>query len=191
MLAVTHRCLGLTTIVCTALVGSLAGAQLPDELTARAEQGDPAAQNDLGSRYYAGRGVAQDEAAALAWIRRSAEQGYAPGEYNLGLMYFRGRGVEGDDEEAAVWYRRAADQGYPPAQAGLGFLYEYGSGVEMDLVEAYKWVELATAGALEEFSRRLYAGKRSELGERLTPEQIAEAERRAAAWTPTRDSPLD
>ncbi|HAK56729.1 MAG TPA: hypothetical protein DCP38_14775 [Acidobacteria bacterium] len=177
----------LSAIVLTAWAAAVGAAQLPEELTARAEQGDPAAQNELGSRYYAGRGVEKDEVEALRWVRLSAEQGYGPAQYNLGLMYFRNRGVEGaseNDEAAARWYRLAADQGYPPAQAGLAYMYEYGAGIEKDEVAAYMWLELAVAGTTADFSKRLFSAKRDELAERLTADQIAEAERRAAEWKP-------
>ncbi|MDP6607423.1 MAG: tetratricopeptide repeat protein [Dehalococcoidia bacterium] len=180
-------------LAAVALVASAvsASAQLPEELTARAEQGDPAAQNELGSRYYAGRGVEQDDAEAVIWIRRSAEQGYPPAQYNLGLMYFRDRGVEadeGNDAEAARWYRLAAERGYGPAQAGLAYMYEYGAGIEKDEIAAYMWIDLAVGNAATEISRRIFSGKRDELADRLTDEQIAEAERRAAQWTPTGES---
>ena len=164
----------------------LAGAQ-PEELTTRAEQGDPVAQNELGSRYYAGRGMAKDEAEALRWVRLSAHQGYPPAQYNLGLMYFRNRAMSDGtdhDAEAARWYRLAAEQGYPPAQAGLAYMYEYGAGVERDEMRAYMWLELATAGAANDFSRRLFSAKQDELGERLTPGQVADAKRLAVEWKP-------
>ena len=37
--------------------------------------------------YFNGRGVAQDDAEAVAWYRRGAEQGFANAQYNLGVMY--------------------------------------------------------------------------------------------------------
>ena len=159
-------------------------AQLPPGLQARAEQGDAEAQNDLGSRYYAGRGVERDDAEAARWIRRAAEQGYAPAQYNLGLLHFRNRGVAGNDAEAARWYRAAAEQGYAPAQAGLGYLYIYGAGVAEDHVLAYMWLELAWRGAANDFAGRLYAGRRDELAERMTDGDVRESRRLADEWRP-------
>lgn len=161
-----------------------AGGQLPPGLLERAEGGDAVAQNEVGSRYYAGRGVPRDDAEAARWIRTAAEQGYAPAQYNLGLLHFRNRGVPGTDAEAARWYAAAARQGYAPAQAGLGYLHIYGAGVERDSVLAYMWLELAFRGAPDEFTRRLYAQRRDELADRMTPDDAREGRRRADAWRP-------
>ena len=161
-------------------------AQLPPDLLERAEQGDAVAQNELGSRYYAGRGVERDDVEAARWIQLAAAQGYAPAQYNLGLLHFRNRGVDGNDAEAARWYRAAAEQGYAPAQAGLGFLYIYGAGVEEDHVLAYMWLELAWRGAETDFTRRLYAARRDELAERMTADDLREGRRLADERLPGR-----
>ena len=162
--------------------GSAPAGQLPSGLLERAERGDAVAQNEVGSRYYAGRGVARDDAEAARWIRLSAEQGYAPAQYNLGLLHFRNRGVAGTDAEAARWYRAAAGQGYAPAQAGLGYLHIYGAGVEENHVLAYMWLELAWRGAPDDFTRRLYAQGRDELADRMADDDITEGRRLAGAW---------
>ena len=171
----------------TAAAGAMQPAragQLPPGLLERAEQGDAAAQNEVGSRYYAGRGVERDDAEAARWIQLAADQGFAPAQYNLGLLYFRNRGVAGNDAEAARWYRAAAEQGYAPAQAGLGYLYTYGAGVEEDHVRAYLWLELAWRGAESDFTRGLYAGQRDALAELMTEEEVRESRRLADAWQP-------
>ena len=159
-------------------------AQLPPGLQERAEQGDAAAQNELGGRYYAGRGVERDDAQAARWIRRAAEQGYAPAQYNLGLLHFRNRGVAGSDAEAARWYRAAAEQGYAPAQAALGYLHVYGAGVAEDPVRAWMWLELAWRGAGDDFARRLYAGRRDELAAAMTDDDVRAGRRLADGWRP-------
>lgn len=166
------------------LVATLAAAQLPDGLRERAEQGDAAAQTELGRRYYVGEGVAQDDAEAARWTRRAAEQGHAPAQYSLGLLYYRGRGVTGDDTAAARWYRAAAEQGHPPAQAALSDLYTYGAGVEEDPVLASMWIELAWRASLDGGDWRLYARQRAELASWVTPGQTAEGRRLAREWTP-------
>jgi len=161
----------------------LAAVQHPDGLRERAEQGEAAAQAELGRRYYAGEGVPQDDAEAARWTRLAAEQGHAPAQYSLGLLYFRGRGVDGDDAAAARWYRAAAEQGHPPAQAGLSSLYAYGAGLEEDPVLASMWIELAWRASLDRGDWRLYARQRRELASWLTPEQTEEGRRLAREWT--------
>jgi TPR repeat protein len=108
-----------------------------------AEQGDAAAQCNLGVKYAHGRGVEKDEAEAVVWYRKAAEQGDAAAQCNLGVMYGNGRGVEKDEVEAVEWYRKAAEQGYASAQNNLGVMYEYGQGVEKDEAEAVVWYRKA------------------------------------------------
>ncbi|MCY4027173.1 MAG: tetratricopeptide repeat protein [Acidobacteria bacterium] len=175
---------GLLLLLLALQAASAAGGQLPPGLLERAAGGDAVAQNDLGSRYYAGRGVPRDDDEAARWIRSAAEQGYAPAQYNLGLLHFRNRGVAGTDAEAARWYGAAARQGYAPAQAGLGYLHIYGAGVEQDPVLAYMWLELAVRGAPDDLTRRLHTQRRDELADRMSPDDTREGRRLADAWRP-------
>ena len=112
-----------------------------------AEQGDAAAQYNLGLMYYTGQGVPQDYIEAVKWYRLSAEQGYAEGQYNLGVIYHEGQGVgQGvpqDYIEGLKWYRLAAKQGFTHAQLNLGVLYHEGQGVPQDYIAALKWFRLA------------------------------------------------
>ena len=116
--------------------------------------------------------------------RRAADQGHATSQYNLGVMYFDGRGIPQDDAEAVRWYRLAADQGDTSAQNNLGLMYALGRGVPQDYVAAHMWLNLAAAQSSGE-DRDLYMKRRAEVAELMTPEQIAEAQRRAREWTPT------
>ena len=61
-------------------------AQTPeiDALRARAEQGDAAAQYNLGIMYGNGTGVPQDDAEALRWYRLAADQGGTGKAYQAG-----------------------------------------------------------------------------------------------------------
>jgi len=89
-----------------------------------AEQGDAKAQGSLGSMYYQGRGVKQDDGQAVGWFRKAAEQGYAVAQFLLALTYENGRGVKQDDVQATAWYRKAAEQGYADAQKRLNRLQQ-------------------------------------------------------------------
>ena len=79
-----------------------------EEWQSLAQEGDPAAQNNLGWMHDAGQGVAQDHAEAVRWYRKSAEQGFAKAQANLGKMYARGLGVEEDNRLAYLWLDVAA-----------------------------------------------------------------------------------
>ena len=101
----------LASISCSTSIRLLPPAGVT-ELRARAEAGVPGAQFNLGVMYAEGRGVPQDEAAAVSWYRLAADQGLAEAQFNLGGMYAEGRGVSQDGAVAARWYRLAAAQGY-------------------------------------------------------------------------------
>jgi len=110
---------------------------------AKAEKGDPVAQNNLGNCYDNGKGVAKDEMQAVSWYRKAADQGDAFAQYNLGVCYANGEGVPKDEMQAVSWYRKAADQGDAFAQSNLGFAYHYGHGVIKNEIEAYAFYNLA------------------------------------------------
>ena len=101
----------LASISCSTSIRLLPPAGVT-ELRARAEAGVPGAQFTLGVMHAEGRGVPQDEAAAVYWYRLAADQGLAEAQFNLGGMYAEGRGVSQDGAAAARWYRLAAAQGY-------------------------------------------------------------------------------
>ncbi len=108
-----------------------------------AEKGLAAAQHDLGSMYYLGKGVREDFAQAAHWYRLSAEQGLPMGQYNLGALYYAGQGVPQNFKLAATWFFRAVKAGVPMAKINLGTMYEKGLGVRQDYAEAVKWYRLA------------------------------------------------
>ena len=76
-----------------------------------AEQGNAAAQFNLGLMYYNGKGVPQDYAEAFKWWRLAAEQRDAIAQSNLGSLYEYGQGVLQDNVMAHMWYNLAAANG--------------------------------------------------------------------------------
>ena len=136
-----------------------------------ADQGDAAAQSDLGFMYANGSGVTEDAEEAVRWFRLAADQGGAAAQNNLGLMYETGAGVLQDYVEAVRWYRLAADQGGAEAQYNLGVMYAKGEGVLQDDVRAHMWVNLSAAQGIET-ARELREAAASE----MTPEQITQAQ---------------
>jgi uncharacterized protein len=151
-----------------------------------AEQGKAGAQVQLGTMYCLGLSVQQDYAQALAWYRKAADQGDDTGQYELGLMYEGGPGVQQDYAQAEAWHRKAAGQGNVLARLELGFMYEKGLGVLQDYVTAHMWFNLAAshvnivAPSLSEQAAKY----RDELAAKMTPAQIAEAQRMARERMP-------
>jgi TPR repeat protein len=149
-----------------------------------ADQGDADAQFNLGLMYDKGHGVPQDDAAAASLYRKAADQGDASAQFNLGSMYSNGRGVPRDYAEAVKWYRKAADQGDADAQNNLGLMYSNGRGVPQNYVNAHMWFNLASAQGDQS------AVKNRDLVEKdMTPAQIAEAQKLAREWKPTKQPP--
>ncbi len=108
-----------------------------------ADQGFAKAQYNLGVSYATGRGVAQDDAAAVNYFRTAADQGNAEAQNYLGVMYQKGRGVAQHEPTAVNWYRKAADQGLSQAQFNLGVMYENGLGVAQHEPTAISWYRKA------------------------------------------------
>ena len=104
----------------------------------------------------------RDYASALRLIRPLAEQGDANAQYNFGVFYDNGLGVPQDKVRAYMWFNLSAAQG----REG-GVFYDNGLGVPQDKVRAY----------------------RDLIARRMTPAQIAEAQRLAREWKPNMQSP--
>lgn len=149
-----------------------------------ATAGDNRAQYNLAVLYDRGIGVPQDYAEAANWFLVAAEGGHLDAQANLGFVYEQGHGVVQNHGEAAKWYRAAAERGDVAAQANLGTLYANGWGVARDDVLAHMWLNLAVSGAQGRKFRRGLTRRRDNVAQRLTPEQILEAQRLAREWRP-------
>jgi TPR repeat protein len=114
------------------------------------------------------------------WFRKAADQGDAVAEFLLGHQYANGIGVPQDYGEAMIWFRRAAAQGHTVAKLHLGIMYAEGRGVPQDYVLAHMWFSLAAAQSEQRAVKALDMAER-----RMTPAQIAEAQKLARDWKPT------
>jgi TPR repeat protein len=140
-----------------------------------AAQGNAQAQYNLGLLYYNGQGVPQDYTKAREWFEKAAAQGLAQAQQSL---------------KAREWYEQAAAQGFPQsqqelkAQLALGWLYDRGvqyangQGVPQDNVRAHMWYSLAEAHVIG-VQQRWASDARDYVASRMTPAQIAEAQRLA------------
>lgn len=88
-----------------------------------ADQGHPAAQEQLAVLYLDGRGVEQNIPEAVRLLRACGEKADKNVQGMLGSIYYDGLGpIRRDMKEAARWYGMAAAQGDPNAE------YLFGSG---------------------------------------------------------------
>ena len=153
------------------------------DLMKKAEQGDASSQFSLAFSYHLGLGVSPDHEEALRWYRAAAEQGYMPAQETLGDMYYNGNGVPQDYQEAVRWYRAAAEQGDADAQNNLGVMYNKGQGVPQDYIQAHMWCNLAASHGGDE-ERETAVTNRDVIAEKMTAEQVVEAQRLAREWKP-------
>ncbi len=152
-------------------------ASATSEWRRMAEQGQAAAQYNLGIMYEYGRGVRQNDVEAAKWYRKASVQGVSVAQYKLGIMYDNGWGVPPSDTEAVRWYSNAAEQGHPLAQHDLAFMYVAGTGVAQDYLRAYMWLNIAVARGNNLMIKHL-----NSISEHLTPAQIVEAQQMAREW---------
>ena len=127
------------------------------------------------------RAVTPEE--TLTMLRRLAERGNPCAQFEWAGRYGAGAGVPHDYFEAAKWYRRAAEQGHPLAQRELGIMYWQNRGVPQDYVLAHMWLNLAAARLpvllLRDNTIEVW---RENVERKMTPNQIAEAQRMAREW---------
>ena len=96
-------------------------------------------------------------------------------DFSVGVNAYQ----RGDYTTALQIFRQFADQGDANAQYNLGLMVDSGWGVTQDYVQAHMWYNLAAAQG-EKLARKW----RDILAEKMTPEQIAEAQRLAREWKP-------
>ena len=94
-------------------------------------------------------------------------------------MYAKGRGVAQYYAAAMSWCRKAAEQGHDGAQSNLGAMYAQGQGVPQDYVLAHMWFNLAAAKGDADAVKN-----RDRVAAKMTPAQIAEAQKLAREWKP-------
>ena len=126
----------------------------------------------------------QDYAGAAPVLLVEAERGVATAQTYVGYMYQNGLGVPRNYAVAARWLNQAAEQGEPTGQFLLGLLFDKGFGVPQDWVAAEVWLILAAAHAGGTRQQEYFGRVRDAVAQKLTLDQLAEAQRQAASWAP-------
>ena len=126
-----------------------------------------------------------DPATALKRIGPQARRGNARAEALLGYMYEHGLGVPQSWPAAVDYYLLAAEQGDATGQYLLGLMYDKGFGISRDVVQAYKWPNLAAAHEYAISFRDAAASNRDLIARKMTPAQIAQAQKLAREWKPS------
>ena len=186
----------LSGIIILAISSGLAYGQaanqnkcLVQDLAIDAALGNPDALYYLGVLFFRGENVPQDfSKAAIIW-RQAADAGLMEANNNLGFLTYYGKGVKQDYAEGIRLWRKAAEAGFAESQVHLGEANYDERYLIQDLVEAYAWAQagkhfaekMAGVELGREIAReadRVLVAVRS----KLSPAQLNEAEKRAAAY---------
>ncbi|WP_337660456.1 tetratricopeptide repeat protein [Anderseniella sp. Alg231-50] len=117
----------------------------------------------------------QDNPVDISQRFKRAQKGDAASQLVVGMKYLELHNFV----QALYWFEKSAAQGNVRAQIYLGDAYANGKGVSVDFVKAHIWLSLAAAnGGYEAKFRFEY------LLSKMTPEQIAEAQRATPARKP-------
>jgi S1-C subfamily serine protease len=147
-----------------------------------AAAGSVAAQAALAQSLLAGDGTEKDAAAAVRLARPAAQKGNALAQAVLAQAYLRGEGgLPRSLPQFVHWSQMAANQGNRLSMEVLAVSFHTGTGVPQDYVRAHMWANLAASRG----SARA-AKLRDELAAKMTPDQIAEAQKAARQWHPSR-----
>ena len=108
-----------------------------------AKQGDPIAQNELGSCYYKGNYVEKDYYEAIRWFRAASNQGMPMAQHNMGVCYATGNGFPQNFKQAVAYFKLAAEQGFAPSEYCLACALFDGVGTTRDIPTAISWFKKA------------------------------------------------
>jgi TPR repeat protein len=108
-----------------------------------ADQDDEMGLCNLAGLLLQGKGVATDQAQAIALLTKAATQGSAFAKYRLAACYQEGEGVPQDYAQCVHWYSQAAEQGHGASINNLADKYENGLGVPKDLAKAFALYSIA------------------------------------------------
>lgn len=169
------------------------------DLRRKAEGGDPDAQYLLGRIYAVGmqrvfikppEGRTGMGYATRLVVALTGEDPISPTA--RGLRFASIPVIPANPDEATRWYERAALQGHRQAQCSLGQKFL----LRPDPSDGYYWTLLAaepmflpSEAKLSDFTPELLRTMQKHGKDRMTPEQVAEAEKRAKAFKPKKERP--
>lgn len=147
---------------------------------------EPNAQFTLAHLHDVGEGVTADPVQAAAWYLKSAQRGHAEAQFAIAGRFQEGRGIARDRVEALKYYI-LADRHRPKAKQAA--TEETEAEAARDVV-ASEPVPAAAAPAKPEVTRApspAAPAPAEGLRADMSAEEVAEAERRAAAFAPIQD----
>jgi uncharacterized protein len=144
-----------------------------------ADGGNIHAQFLLGELFW----VQSNQPEARRYLNLAAQTGHPNAQFTLGKLESDAK----NDAECVKWFHRAAVQGLTEAQFRLGRDYARGSKVLQDYVEAYKWLNIAAGNQKSILAKDILAARDEVVG-KMTPQQVAEGQKRSAEFAPKKES---
>ena len=132
--------------------------------------------------------IDQDHEKAFKFTSLAAFNGFTASQNNLAWAYYKGQGIPKDLNKALYWATKAVEGGDPFSYGTLGTIMLSIDSFADDKPEIYKWLKMAANGlpdgtAKDEDNKRL-----ASLIAIMTPQEIAEGDRRIKLWKPSRDT---
>ena len=152
-------------------------------LEKEAEAGGVHAMLHLAEAYRVGSGVTPSRHLHRQWLQRAMSHPDPKERFDAAYALHFGRILPVNHAQALLLYEEIARSGINAAQNNLGHMLRNGHGAPANKVEAMKWFILAAQAG------NALAGKnRDSLLPQLTPEEHAEAQKRAAEWQPVQQA---
>ena len=159
-----------------------------------AETGDDRAMLLLGNMYLEGYGVDKDPREAFALYREAAIRNNVDAMVATATLYQGGIGIPLNTRLAIDWFQRAAQLGSPTGAFFYAIhLYQGAKGesfdVKPDHPAAYKWFRIASLRGNQKL-KAVADGAAQNLAKKITPEQVAAADKEALAFQPAEAASL-
>jgi uncharacterized protein len=148
-----------------------------EKLKPIADNGNAKAQYRIGQMHQLGYGFPKNDHKAIMLFMKSAQLGSEDAQYELGNLYSSEK--HKDYKLSARYYREAAENKHFIAQYRLGEMYRDGKGVIQDYAQAHMWFNIAMA---EERNIDKARKSTNDIEKKMTPGQIAEAQKLAREW---------
>ncbi len=114
---------------------------------------------------------------AETWLLKASKDGNVQADGTLGNLYYDAYSPLKNMDKAFYHYSRACNGGIWPVMLNFAYMHLNGISTKKDPAEAYKWILLAA-----DMEPRGMRTALAYLRQNLSPAELAEGEKRAAAW---------
>ncbi len=144
------------------------------------------AMNNIGMAYMRGQGVETNTDIGISWLSQASELGNPYAAFHLGRAFMNGWGVERDPRQALAFFRLSAQRNFLTAYTYIGDALQETENPNLPEAMA-NYIIAREAGSLKDTIKSREeaeeaAQKLADIQQRMSSEQIAEAEQIAENW---------